>query len=138
MADQMVSTHFQALFDSALQAYKRNTGITLAEHSLTAQLDRCSTVEDMTALLQRQAEAISDLQARHRIIKSIKTTVSILIPLHVAVGLVRQNALMACFTSLTVFMQTLLPSKAIQAGLAILLDVRVIPWIRCGASSSDI
>jgi len=130
----MVSAHFQALFDSALQAYKRKTGITLADHFLTAQLDTCSTVEDVTALLQRQAEAVSDLRARHRIINSIKTTVSILTPLHVAVGLVRQNALMACFTSLTVLLQTFLPSKAIQAGLAILLDVRAIPWVRCGAS----
>jgi len=127
MADQIVSTHFQAIFDSALQAYKKKTGITLAEHFLTAQLENCSAVEDITALLQRQAEAVSDLQARQRIIKSIKTTVSILTPLHVAVGLVRQNTLMACFTSLTVFVQTFLPSKAIQAGLAILLDVRATP-----------
>ena len=99
MADQIVFAHFQALFDSALQVYKRQTGITLANHFLMAQLDSCRTVEDITALFQRQAEAVGgDLQARNRIIKSIKTTVSILTPLHVAVGLVRQNALLARLT----------------------------------------
>lgn len=49
MADRIVSAHFQALFDSALQAYKKKTGITLAEHFLTKQLESCSTVEDITA-----------------------------------------------------------------------------------------
>jgi hypothetical protein len=96
MADQIVSV--QALFDFALQAYKRKTGITLADHLLTTQLESCSTVEDIITLFQRQAEAVSDLQARHRVINSIKTTVSILTPLHIALGLVRQSTLLPCFT----------------------------------------
>ena len=33
---------------------------------------------------------------------------------------------MVCFTSLTVFLQTISPAKAIQASLAILLDVRAV------------
>ena len=130
MADQIISAHFQALFESALRAYKKKTGITLAEHPLTVQLESCHSIEDITTILQRQAEAVDDLQARDRIIKSLKTTVSILALLSVAVGLVRLNVLVSCFRSLTVFVQTFPPSKAIQAALAIVLDVRAAFQLR--------
>jgi len=43
MADQSLarSARFQVLFESALQAYKKRTGITLAEHPLTVELESC-------------------------------------------------------------------------------------------------
>jgi hypothetical protein len=97
MADQSRSAHFQALFESALKAYERKTGITLAQHPLAVKLQSCHSVEDVTALLLGQAKAFSDFQANNRITKAIETTVSILTPLSDAtsladaVGLVRQK-----------------------------------------------
>ena len=103
------SPHFQALFESALQAYQTKTGITLAEHPLAVQLQSCNTVESITTLVQGQAQAFSNYREGDRIMKSIKTTVSILIqlsaaaPLADAVGLVRQIAMVVCPTFLIVF-----------------------------------
>jgi hypothetical protein len=109
MADQSGHSHFQALFESALWAYERNAGVKLAQHPLAAQLQHCHTVEDVTVLLQAKAQPFGGCRASHKIMKSIKTTVSTLTPLTLsaaatladAVGPVRPNAPMACFTSLT-------------------------------------
>ena len=109
MADPSGSPHFQARFESALQAYQTTTGITLAEHALAVQLQSCNTVESITTLVQGQAQAFSNYRESDRIMKSIKTTVLILIPLSAAapladaVGLVRQIAIVVRFTFLTFF-----------------------------------
>ena len=130
MTDQSGSAHFQALFESALQAYERKTGFTLAQHPLAVKLQSCDSVEAITALLQAQAQAFSDFHASGRIMRSIKVIVSVLsllsnaAPFADAVGLVRRNALIACFILSSIFLQTFFPlTTAIQAGLAILLDV---------------
>ena len=130
MGDQLRYARFQALFDSALQAYEKKTGITLAKHPLSVQLESCHTVDEIAALLQSQAKAFSDFNTSGRITKVIKTTVSILTPISNvaafadAVGVVRRKALMACFSYLTFSFQTLFPpAKAVQAGLAVLLGV---------------
>ena len=113
MTDYPGSARFQALLESAIQAYEKKTGVTLtdSEDSLAMRrLQCCHSVDDMSTLLQGQAQAIDDFQRRDRIFKSIKTTVSILSPISSVasfadnVGLVRWNVLIvACFTSLTVF-----------------------------------
>ena len=84
MTDQPGPLRFQALLDSAVQAYEKKAGITLAdsEDPLATQLQCCHSVDDITTLLQRQAQAIDDYQQRDRIFKSIKTTVSILTPIY--------------------------------------------------------
>jgi hypothetical protein len=92
MADQSRFAHFQALFESALRGYEKKTGITLAQHPLAVKLQSCHSVEDVTALLQGQAKVFSDFHTNDRIIKAIKTTVSILTPLSDAAGLVRQKS----------------------------------------------
>jgi hypothetical protein len=84
MADQPGHTRFQALFESALQAYEQKTSITLAEHPLAVQLQSCDSVESIITLLLGQARSLSNFRESDRIIKSIKTTVSILNPLSVA------------------------------------------------------
>ncbi len=90
-------TRFQALFESALQAYEQQTSITLAEHPLALQLQSCDSVESIIALLLDQTRSFSNFRESDRIIKSIKATVSILNPLSVATsfvgtfGLVCQN-----------------------------------------------
>ena len=78
MAQQPDSPHFQAHFEPALQAYEKKAGVSLAQHPLAIKLQNCDSVEAVTGLLQDQARAFGDLQGSDRIMKSIKTTVSIL------------------------------------------------------------
>ena len=111
MTDHPGSAHIQALLGSAVQAYEKKAGVTLADSddSFAMQLQRCQSVDDIVALLQDQAQAIDDFQQRDRIFKSIRTTVSFSFPFSSIasvsdnVGLVRRKVLMACFTSPTVF-----------------------------------
>jgi hypothetical protein len=136
MALQPESARFRDLFEPALQAYEKNAGVSLAQHPLAIKLHDCDSVEAITGLFQDQAQAFSDLQGSDKIMKSIKTTVSILSKLSSGAtlvdgfGLVRDQELGACLTYLTVILQKLPPAKAIQACLAILLDVRaILPFI---------
>jgi hypothetical protein len=135
MADHSGSAHFQILFESALQAYEKTAGVTLAQHPLALQIQSCQSVDDINTLLQNQAQAITDLQASNRIMKSVKKILSILVPLSTAatltVPLVNQKTLVVDFASLTVSCQSSDPAKAIHASLAILLDVRAVPQFLC-------
>jgi len=132
MAHQPQSAHFQALFEPALQAYEKKAGVSLTQHPLAIKLQNCDSVEAITGLFQEQARAFGNLQGSDKIMKSIKATISILTKLSSAAlltdafGLVRQQELVVCFTSLTVFLQTLPPARAMHACLAILLDVRPV------------
>jgi hypothetical protein len=87
MAEQSESTRFQALFDSALQAYERKTGVTLAQHPLAVQIQSCQSVEDMTSLLEGEARTLGDSRQGDRIMQPIKTIVSILTRLSDAASL---------------------------------------------------
>jgi hypothetical protein len=93
MADQSTSVvSFQTLLESALLRYEIETGITLSKHPLALQLQSCNSVEDFNNILQEKAK---DVRESERIVKSMKTIVSILTPLSSAaslsnaVGLVR-------------------------------------------------
>ena len=107
MAHQPESARFQALFEPALQAYEKKAGVSLAQHPLAIKLQNCDSVEAITGLFQDQARDFRDLQGSDKIMKSIKTTVSVLSKLSSAAslanafGLVRQQKPVACFTSLT-------------------------------------
>ena len=111
MTDQSGSSRFQAILESAVQAYEKKTGVILADliDSFAVRLQRCLSVDDIATLLQGQAKDIDDFQQRDRVFKSIKTTVSILSPISSVasvadnVGLVRRKVQMTCFTSLTIF-----------------------------------
>ena len=98
MADQPGSTRFRAPFESALRAYRKTTGITLADHPLAVQVRSCHSVESVTTLLKYEARAFNNLQQSDRIMKSIEHTVSILFNLSAnaivgdATGQVSQNA----------------------------------------------
>jgi hypothetical protein len=107
MADQSGSARFQTpSFESALQVYEEKTGVTLAQHPLTLELQSCQSTHDLSTLLQGRAQAFGNSRARDRMMKAIKTTVSLLTRLGHAAPLaesVRQKVLMACSTSLTLF-----------------------------------
>jgi hypothetical protein len=101
MSDQLQSSHFQVLFESALQDYQRQTGNTLTNHPLAEKLQNCDSVESVTAVLQEQTRVFSQFRGENgRVMKPLKRVVSVLYTLcssttlGAAVGLVRNNALM--------------------------------------------
>jgi len=78
MSDLSGPSHFQVLFESALQDYERQTGITLAKHPLAEQLQTCESIESVTTLLQEQARAFIEFRGCDKIIKSIERVASAL------------------------------------------------------------
>jgi hypothetical protein len=113
MADQSRSTRFQALFDSALRAYKEKTGLTLAEHSLAMQLQSCTSVESITTLIQDQIRMSNDFGGTDRIMDSIGSTISILSAVSAtaafdwAISMVRKEVLTTHVTPLICFADVL-------------------------------
>jgi len=102
MAEQSGSSCFRALFESALQDYQKQTGIILPDHPFAEQLQNPHSVESITALLQGQAQVFGGFQGSDRIMKSLKSVVSVLFSLSAnpAVGdatdPVRWKVLMGC------------------------------------------
>jgi hypothetical protein len=107
--DHLRSSLFRGLFESALQAYESKVVVTLAEQPLAIQLQSCDSVESITAVLQGQVNAFTEFRGSDRAMKSIKDIVSILTRLSdtsslaTDIDLVRHQMLMACFSTLTVF-----------------------------------
>ena len=56
------SSNFEALFDAALTKYTKRTGKGLADHPLTAMLDRCSSPDDVLAIFEEQAKAFDEFR----------------------------------------------------------------------------
>jgi len=91
--------------------YEKKAGVTLAEHPLAVQLQSCHSIESITAILQGKVQAFGEFRGIDRVMKSVRSTVSILTTLSTSAslgdyyGLVRQNlkALVACSTALTIF-----------------------------------
>jgi hypothetical protein len=116
MADQSGSARFQSFFESAWQDYGRNTGVPLVQHPLAVDLQSCQSVDDITTLLQRQVQAFSDLKERDRMMKAIKTIVSILVPLSdvtsvaEAVGVVRHEVMDGLFYTSEFFISDIIPT----------------------------
>ena len=109
MAEQSEPTRFRGLFESALQAYEKKTGVILAQHPLAIRLQRCHSVESVTTVLLDQAQTFSQFRGGDRILTSIKNTLSILhtlsdtLTLGEATSLVCQKTPTSCFISLTNF-----------------------------------
>ena len=110
MTEQPETARFRELFDTALQDYQKQTGIELSkdpDHPLALQLQRLHSEDDITNLLQDRAKAFDTIREKDRILKAIKTTVSVLTSLSGDAsladnfGLVCQRTLVACSTSLT-------------------------------------
>jgi hypothetical protein len=109
MGDQSGPARFLPLFESALQAYEKKTGIALAEHPFAVQLQSCHSVESVIVVLKGQAKVFSEFTGSDRILKSIKSIVSISTTLSAtallgdALDLVRHKALVSYCAALTVF-----------------------------------
>jgi hypothetical protein len=106
MSDQSGSSSFQALFESALKDYEKQTGIPLASHPLAEQIQNCQSVDSITTLLQEQARAFDKFRGNDKIIKSFKSVVSALSKVSSAaalgddIGMVYPRPLMRCSPSL--------------------------------------
>ena len=108
MGEQLGSTRFQRLFESTLKRYKKNTGITLAQHPLAIRIQNCRSAGSVTDFLRDQIRTSRSFGRNYRIINSVKGTMSILSALSAttalewAIGLVRQKPLTTCSVSLTI------------------------------------
>jgi len=88
MGDQSQASRFRPLFESALQEYQRQTGTTLAGHPLAENLQHCDSIESITTVLQEQARAFSEFRGGDaRVMKSLKTVVSVLYTLSISTAL---------------------------------------------------
>ena len=88
MGDHSQSSRFRILFESALQEYQTQTGTTLADHPLAEKLQHCDSIESITTVLQEQARAFREFRGGDgRVMKSLKTVVSVLYTLSVSTAL---------------------------------------------------
>jgi hypothetical protein len=109
MPDHPTSTLFSARFESALQAYKHITGVTLAEHTLTVQFQNIHSAESIATILKSEARVPGDLQESDRVENSIENIVSMLFSISTSTSfrntlvLVSKEALMTCLHIMTCF-----------------------------------
>jgi fungal STAND N-terminal Goodbye domain len=75
---QLGPSRFETLFESALRDYEEQTGIPLAKHPLAEQFQNCQSVDSVTALFQEIARAFSKFRGGDKIMKSLKSVVSVL------------------------------------------------------------
>jgi len=129
MTDQSASSHFQTLFQLALEDYEKKTKISLEKHPLAQKLDDCYSVESITTLLEDQARTFGEYRGKYRITKSIRSTVSFLEKLSGTaalgddLGLVCQKTPMTVFHVSNIVLQAFPPAKALHTGLGVLLTV---------------
>ena len=131
MATLSQSSVFESLLQSALDEYENQTGINLLQHPLAVQLERCSSVESITEVLQQQAQAFREFRgSNNRIATLLRHTIQILHKLsaHVVLGeqivLVRQKAqqVMGSFY-LIILLQPVSLVKTIHTCIGTLLSV---------------
>jgi hypothetical protein len=72
MSDQSGSSPFGVIFKTALEAYRRKTGIQLAEHPLAERLQYCNSVKSVTAILREQPQDFKEFRDKDKILKSLK------------------------------------------------------------------
>jgi fungal STAND N-terminal Goodbye domain len=78
MSDQSGSSHLRVLFDAALEDYKQQTGIELAEHPLAERLQDGNTVESVTAILHEQAQDFKEFREKDKVLKPLKKVLTVL------------------------------------------------------------
>jgi hypothetical protein len=73
------SSKLDSLFQAALQRYEEQTGEKLIDHPLAQELEQCISVESITAVLQKQAQAFSEFRrVESKVMKPLKGIVHIL------------------------------------------------------------
>ena len=72
------SSSLRVLFEDALEGYKRQTGIELAEHPLAERLQDCNSVESVLAILREQAQDFKGFREKDQLLKPLKKVLNIL------------------------------------------------------------
>jgi hypothetical protein len=107
MSEQSGPSRLQFLFEAAIQDYEKKTGIVLAKHPLAEELQNCNSVESITAVLHEQTQAFSQFRGGDKVLKPLKTIISVLHKLSAAadtIGLVRPWAIIGCLRFLTLIL----------------------------------
>ena len=87
------SSHLCALFEAALEDYKQQTGIELAEHPLANHLQDCNSVESVTAILREQAQGFNAFRDEDKVLKPLKKVLTVLHMLPSAAGFAQRVGL---------------------------------------------
>ena len=115
------------LFENALEDYRQQTGIELAEHPLAWCLQDCNSVESVTAVICEQAQDFKEFREKDSVLRPLKNVLTVVQRLSFTANfaqgadLVCPYALARRSTSLILILQHL--HKAIETGLGILLSV---------------
>jgi hypothetical protein len=56
-------SHFEALFDAALDKYKKRTGKDLRNHPLAAIIDRCDSPDEILTIFEEQSRAFDEFRS---------------------------------------------------------------------------
>jgi len=75
------------LFEAALQDYEKMTGIALAEHPLTEQLQYCNSIEPVITVLQDQAPGFKGFREKDNVLRPLKNVLTVLHLLFSAPGI---------------------------------------------------
>ena len=67
MSGQSGLSHLRVLFEAALEDYKQQTGIELAEHPLAGRLQDCNSVESVTAIIHEQAQDFKEFRGKDKV-----------------------------------------------------------------------
>jgi hypothetical protein len=78
MSDLSGSSHLRVLFEAALEDYKQQTGIELAEHPLAERLQSYNSVESVTAILREQAQDFKEFRDKDKVLKPLKKVLTVL------------------------------------------------------------
>jgi hypothetical protein len=78
MSDRSRSSHLRGLFEAALNDYKQQTGIELAEHPLAERLQDCNSAESVTAILREQAQDFKEFREKDKVLKPLKKVLAVL------------------------------------------------------------
>jgi hypothetical protein len=78
MSDQSGSSHLRVLFETALDDYKKQTGIELTKHPLAECLQDCNSVESVTAILCEQAQGFEEFREKDKVLKPLKKVLTVL------------------------------------------------------------
>jgi hypothetical protein len=66
------SSPLQGLVEAALEDYKKQTGIDLANHILAGRLQDCKSVGDVTAVLRVQTQDFKKFREKDKVLKLLK------------------------------------------------------------------
>ena len=78
MSDQSRSSHLRVLFEAALEDYKHQTGIELAEHPLAERLQYYNSVESVTDILREHAQDFKEFREKDKVLKPLRKVLAVL------------------------------------------------------------